>query len=114
MNPVHNKWLSFGGGFYGVVALLTYVVVELGEVRDFVSNLGGIFNMIANISLNLIIDFIIDSFMNFFMALAWPYFWMQEIESRAIWVWFLAAYAGYWAGTRFALHRAGFVENGQP
>ncbi len=27
MNPVHNKWLSFGGGFYGVVGLLTYVVL---------------------------------------------------------------------------------------
>ena len=24
-DPVHNKWLAFGGGFYGVVGLLTYV-----------------------------------------------------------------------------------------
>jgi len=107
LNPVHNKWLSFGGGFYGVVALLTYVVIELGEVRDFISNLGGLFNLLANISVDLIVGFIVDSFTNFIKALAWPYFWIMEINSHHIWIWFLAAYSGYWAGTRLALHRAG-------
>ena len=107
MNPVHNKWLSFGGGFYGVVALLTYTVVELGEVRDFVSNLGGFFQMLSNLSIDLIINFVIDSVMNFVIAIAWPFYWINEISSAHIWVWFIAAYAGYWAGTRFALHQAG-------
>ena len=35
IDPVHNKWLAFGGGFYGIVGLLTYAVVEFGELRDF-------------------------------------------------------------------------------
>ena len=107
MNPVHNKWLSFGGGFYGVVALLTYIVVELAEVRDFMANLGGFFQMLSNLSIDLLIGFIIDSVMNFVTAIAWPFYWINEIRSSHIWTWFVAAYAGYWAGTRFALHQAG-------
>jgi hypothetical protein len=106
MNPVHNKWLSFGGGFYGVVALATYAVVELQEVRDFIANLGGFFQMLSNLSLNLVIDLLINSFMNFFWAIAWPAYWLSEISSNHIWIWFLLAYAGYWAGTRLALQRA--------
>jgi hypothetical protein len=106
LNPVHNKWLAFGGGFYGVVALLTYGVIELGEIRDFINNLGGLLHLFANLSLNLVIDFLVDSFLNFFTALAWPIYWMSEIRGAPVWIWFVAAYAGYWAGTRFALHRA--------
>lgn len=111
MNPVHNKWLSFGGGFYGVIAFMTYAVIELGEVRDFVANLGGFFQMLSNISLDLIIRLLIDSFMNFFWAMAWPAYWLSEISSSHIWIWFLLAYAGYWAGTRYALHRVGLEKS---
>jgi hypothetical protein len=110
MNPVHNKWLSFGGGFYGVVALITYTVIELGEIRDFIVNLGGFFQMLSNLSLNLIIGFIVNSFMNFFWAIAWPAYWLSEISSSHIWIWFLLAYGGYWAGTRYALHRVGLEQ----
>jgi hypothetical protein len=111
MNPVHNKWLSFGGGFYGVVALMTYGVIELGEVRDFIANLGGFFQMLSNLSLNLIIGFLVNSFMNFFWAMAWPAYWLSEISSNDIWLWFLLAYGGYWAGTRYALHRVGLEQS---
>ena len=105
MNPVHNKWLSFGGGFYGVVALLTYALVELNEVRDFISNLGGLTQWLSNISIDTIINFLIDSLKNFVIAISWPWYWMTEISSRQPWIWFLVAYGAYWAGTRFALQR---------
>jgi hypothetical protein len=111
MNPIHNKWLSFGGGFYGVVALMTYAVIELGEVRDFVANLGGFFQMLSSLSFALIINFLIDSFMNFIWAIAWPGYWLSEVSSNDIWIWFLVAYAGYWAGTRYALHRVGLEQS---
>ena len=39
-------------------------------------------------------------------AIAWPIYWLSDIRSDYIWTWFVAAYAGYWAGTRFALHQA--------
>jgi hypothetical protein len=103
-DPVHNKWLKFGGGFYGVVAMLTYIVVELGEIRDFFLQFEGIGAFFSGISISLLIDLIIDSFMNFVVAIAWPWYWMGDIAGPHIWVWFLVAYGGYWAGTRLALH----------
>jgi uncharacterized membrane protein YqjE len=106
MNPIHNKWLSFGGGFYGVVGLLTYAVVELGEIRDFITQFDGLLSLISDITLELIIGFFINSIMNFVVAIAWPAYWLSDIRSDYIWIWFVMAYAGYWAGTRFALHRA--------
>lgn len=106
MNPVHNKWLSFGGGFYGVVGLLTYAVVELGEIRDFITQFDGLLSFFSDITVGLFIGLIIDSIMNFLVAIAWPVYWLSDIRSDYIWVWFVAAYAGYWAGTRFAMHQA--------
>ncbi|MEE8338765.1 MAG: hypothetical protein V3R56_01405 [Xanthomonadales bacterium] len=104
MNLVHNKWLSFGGGFYGVVGLLTYAVVELGEIRDFITQFDGFLSLISDITLELFIGFFINSIVNFVVAIAWPAYWLSDIRSDYIWMWFVAAYAGYWAGIRFALH----------
>jgi len=106
MNPVHNKWLSFGGGFYGVVGLLTYAVVELGEIRDFIRQFGGLSSLIADITPQLFIGLFIDSIKNFVVAIAWPVYWLSDIRSDHIWIWFVVAYLGYWAGSRYALHKA--------
>lgn len=103
---VHRKWLAFGGGFYGVVGLLTYVVVELAEIRDFIMQLGGIAELIRNLSFDLIIRLFIDAIMNFVVAIAWPAYWLSEIQSDHIWVWFLVAYGGYWVGSRMAIRKS--------
>ena len=113
-DPVHNKWLAFGGGFYGVVALLTYLVVELGEILDFFLQFESISAFFANISFDMLIDLVIDAFMNFILAIAWPWYWIGDIAGPYIWVWFAVAYGGYWAGTRLALRRhVGQAENGE-
>lgn len=106
MNPIHNKWLAFGGGFYGVVGLLTYAVVELGEIRDFFTQFNGFMSLFSDISLELFIGFIINSIINFVVAIAWPAYWLSDIRSDYIWIWFVAAYIGYSAGVRLALHQA--------
>ena len=105
LNPVHNKWLKFGGGFYGIVALLTYAVVELGEIRDFIARYDGILGLLSQLSFGLIIEFIIDAVMNFVVAIAWPVYWLGDIAGEYIWLWFLVAYGAYWAGIRLALHQ---------
>lgn len=103
LNPVHNKWLKFGGGFYGVVALMTFVIIEVGEIASFLGNFRESIGLFSNLGLNLVINFFIDAVMNFVAAISWPWYWMQEIRSDHIWVWFLAAYGGYWLGARAAL-----------
>jgi len=102
MNPVHDKWLSFGGGFYGVVALLTYAVIELIEIRDWLYNFSGLLDFFRNISFGMLVQLLINSLMNFIWAIVWPVYWLDNINSHYPWVWLIAAYAGYWAGSRLA------------
>jgi hypothetical protein len=106
MNPVHNKWLAFGGGFYGIVALLTYAVVELGEIRDFVARYDGFFSMISQFSLDMLIEVVINAFVNFIVAIAWPVYWLGDIAGNYFWVWLAVAYAGYWLGCNLALRQS--------
>jgi len=102
-DPIHKKWLAFGGGFYGVVGFLTYVVVEIGEIRDFFVQFEGISAFISNISMDLFIALLVDSLKNFIVAIAWPAYWMSDIRGDHIWIWFAVAYGGYWTGARSAL-----------
>jgi hypothetical protein len=108
-DPLHNKWLAFGGGFYGVVGLLTYAVVELGEVRDFFASFNGFADLLNRISFGMLIGLFIEGIKNFVVAIAWPVYWLSDIRSDYIWIWFVVAYLGYWAGTRlaFTASRAG-------
>ena len=105
LNPVHNKWLTFGGGFYGLMALLTYTLIELGEIRDFFSNFSGLIDFLTGISVGLLIDFLVNSIMNLVAAVTWPFYWLSNISSDNPWVWFVVAYLGYWIGAKYAFHR---------
>ncbi len=101
---LHRKWVKFGGGFYGVIALMTYAVVEWDEVRGFFAGFEGFRHFFAAISIDLVINFFIDSLMNFVTAISWPAYWVSRIDSVHIWVWFVAAYLGYLGGSRAAQH----------
>jgi hypothetical protein len=105
-DATHRKWLAFGGGFYGVVALLTYAIVELAEIRDFILGLGGILEMIRNLSLNVIINLFIGAFWNFIVAISWPAYWLNEVRGQNFLIWLAVAYAGYWVGVRQAVRNS--------
>jgi hypothetical protein len=105
LDLVHNKWLAFGGGFYGVVGLLTYAVVELGDLRDFLLGFESVWMLISGFGVQMLVDLLVNALQNFVLAIAWPAYWMSELQSGRIWLWLLAAYAGYWAGARLALQR---------
>jgi len=97
-DPLHSKWMKFGGGFYGVVAFLTYVVIELADVRDFLVKLP---NLFEHGLVNLLVQFFIESLKNFITAISWPIYWLDRIDSEQ-WLWFIGAYAGYWLGSNAA------------
>ncbi len=107
-DPIHNKWMKFGGGFYGVVGMLTLLVIEWADIKQFglSSFQGMIDNFGIGMLIELFIDLMIESFKNFIAAIAWPIYWMGAIESDRIWLWFLAAYAGYSGGTHLARYQA--------
>jgi hypothetical protein len=99
---VHRKWLTMGGGFYGVVAVLTLLWIELREIIDFISGFEGFGTLAGLLSIGTLINLFIETLMITLAALLWPLYWLGSIESDA-WLWILTAYAGYWFGSSLAL-----------
>ena len=100
LHPLQKKWTKFGGGFYGIVAFFTYIVVEVIEIIDMIANFGGFFDFIKQLNFDVIIHMFVQALMNFVTAIAWPAYWLNRIDTDQVWVWFLMAYAGYWAGLK--------------
>lgn len=103
-NFLYKKWLKFGGGYYGIVALMTYALVEMKEVQTFFANFESISHFISTISFQMLVNLFIESIMNFVTAISWPAYWIGAIDSRHIWVWFIASYFGYYLGNLYAHH----------
>lgn len=97
----HNKAMFFGGGFYGTMALFTYVIIEIEEIFRF---LGVVFTpgeWFVNLGFDLIIKFFINSIMNIVSA----FIWFRTLTDYVTinhdgWIWLIAAYLGYLAGVR--------------
>jgi len=101
-HPVQKKWASFGGGFYGVVAFFTYIVIELQDIVSTITNFGGFSDFLRQLDIGLIVDMFVEALMNFIAAVTWPLYWMSSIDAVYVWVWFVAAYLGYWLGLKLA------------
>jgi len=101
-HPVQKKWASFGGGFYGVVAFFTYTVIEVRDIADTIMSFGGIGDFLRQLDIGLFVDMFIEALMNFIWAMAWPAYWISSIDAAYVWVWFPAAYLGYWQGMKLA------------
>ena len=102
LHPIQKKWAKFGGGFYGIVALFTYVVIEVIEIIDMISRFGGFISFIRQLDLDVIINMLVEALTNFIAAMVWPLYWMRRIDTDQTWVWFVMAYAGYWLGLKLA------------
>ena len=102
MHPLQKKWAKFGGGFYGIVAFFTYIVVEVLEIINMVKGFGGFFDFLKQLDFNVIIHILVEALTNFISAMIWPVYWMQRIDTDHTWVWFVVAYAGYWVGLKLA------------
>ncbi len=102
LNPVHKKWLYFGGGYYGSMALSTYVYVELLEIIDFISAYSSIADLIEQISVSALIGFVIDTFLNIIPAFTWFIYWPKVISMQNGWYWLFASYFGYQLGSYLA------------
>ena len=101
-HPVMNKWAKFGGGFYGMVAFFTYIVIEIKEIIGMVVSLGGFIDFLKQLDIGLIISILVDAFTNFIAAMVWPAYWLKRIDTDQTWLWFVVAYWGYWAGLKLA------------
>lgn len=104
-DPVHRKWLALGGGFYGVVALLTLIYIELTDILGFIRNFDGFASLAELLSISTLVGIFIETLTNTFMALAWPAYWLSDLRVDHAWMWFAIAYGGYWIGSHLAAQR---------
>lgn len=102
-NYLHQKWMSFGGGYYGLMAFLTLIYIEglelfgLYQIRDQLPEL------IAALDRDAVIDIFTDQIMNMVDAFVWFQFWPDIIRMGNGWTWLGLSYAGYSVGRWLAL-----------
>tara|TARA_R110002072_G_scaffold1780_9_gene14778 strand:- start:66455 stop:66979 length:525 start_codon:yes stop_codon:yes gene_type:complete len=101
-NYLHKKWVSFGGGFYGLMAFLTFSVIEVREVFGFIQRIEGWHTITDMLNWNSLKDLFIESIMNMVDAFIWFNYWPDNIEIGNGWVWLGMAYGGYHIGRWFA------------
>ena len=41
-NPLIQKWLAFGGGYYGIIAFVKLLIIEFRQLQDLVNNWQGV------------------------------------------------------------------------
>ncbi len=98
LDLLNSKWVSFGGGFYGLAALVTFFVIEALEVISFVSAATGIDYFIDAISISTLIAIFVESFTNMIDAIIWFTYWPDKTGIGNAWIWLIMAYAGYQLG----------------
>lgn len=97
-NHALNKWLDFGGGYYGTVAFVTFVFIEVGQFISFISDWNGVIAYFKNFGIHSIVAFFIDQIKNFVQAIIWPADYFGTYDIIAIACMFGATYLAYRAG----------------
>ena len=106
LNPIHQKWLFFGGGYYGTMAFIAYIHIEIFEVVGFFANYTSFSNLIDQISISAIIGLIIESFLNIIPAFVWFNYWPDVFAIGNGWYWIIASYIGFESGSYLAKYYA--------
>jgi len=99
----HNKVMSFGGGYYGTMAVLTYILIELVEIWQFLVGMLSPSTWIDKLGLDLLIEFFINSLTNLIAAFVWFVTLPEYITINNGFVWLAASYLGYLAGVRLTM-----------
>ncbi len=100
-----NKWMRFGGGFYGIAALTTFIMIELGGAVSFVFDFPGFTELLKDGLISFVINVLINQFGNFISALFWFAYWADG--GASIFIWIIASYLGFLAGNQLARYPPG-------
>jgi hypothetical protein len=99
-NFFQRRWMKFGGGFYGVAALWTFVAIEAGDLFQFITNFPGLAALFADGIIQFLVNIFVNQIQNFVQAMVWFIWWSDE--GNSIVPWLLNAYVGYLAGVNLA------------
>jgi hypothetical protein len=95
---VIDKWLTFGGGYYGTVALLKLTLSEVIQTYEFLSNWEEVLAYFANFDFGTIVSFFINQLKTFIAAIIWPTDYFGEYDLVELAILFALTYGAYkWA-----------------
>ena len=97
---LEQRWLRFGGGFYGITALVTFLLIETREIAGFIFNFPGFAELFKDGVVSLLVDIFVGQIQNFVSAMVWFTYWADT--RQLMWVWAVVAYAAYWLGLSVA------------
>ena len=101
-NNLLLKWMDFGGGLYGTVAMVRLLFIEIAEIRDFFADWTGIGNFIGQLGLDTLIKFFIEQFMNFISASVWPVHYLGHLEFLPLLIFIAALWCMYTLSEKLA------------
>lgn len=101
---VYGRWAAFGGGFYGLAALWTFVVIEVSQTIRFVLRFPGFAELFEDGFFDFAVDLIVNQLGNVIQAFVWFAYWPSDIMI----LWVAVAYFGYRLGMTLAKQKKQF------
>jgi hypothetical protein len=96
-----NKLLFFGGGFYGTMALFTYLIIEVLEILAFLGKIVDLANWHFTFDIQFLVALFVNSIMNIVAAFIWFQTLPGYVDVNNGFIWIAAIYIGYLGGIHF-------------
>ncbi len=99
-NFVMDKWIEFGGGYYGVMALVTFFHAEFYDGMEIIAELSQIDSQgsLLNGFINFALEFFVESFSNIIVAFTWWNYWDDILPIEKGFIWLIVTYVAYLTG----------------
>ena len=97
---LHTKWMKFGGGFYGVAALWTIIVIEASGIASTIAHPSSLEKMFHGGLIEFVVNLVVNQFTAFVQALVWFTWWPGKEHGPLVWI--AVAYVAYLAGLNLA------------
>ena len=75
-----------GGGFYGIMGVLTFLFLEAGDLRSLWNEHAGLLGLFRSMGWETVFGFSVRSFTNGVSASIWPWYWFNHLDVRAVWL----------------------------
>ncbi|NNJ71794.1 MAG: hypothetical protein HKP09_01295 [Enterobacterales bacterium] len=98
-NVLHEKWVQFGGGYYGVMALCTYLHIELLEISQALADFESVQDFIQSVNVDFFVNLFISAIMNMIAAFMWWSHWPKILPIVQPVIWLVCTYAAYVSAT---------------
>ncbi len=86
---VGKLWRKHGGGYYALLAVGTFIYLEIRSLTSSIRGAAGIGDFLVS----ELLTFAIESIVNTLMASLWPFMWYRWMGTEAL----------YWVGGGYAL-----------